>query len=71
MPARDIARMRELAKRLDDLCREASQIREELLKTASQGNEWPQSGRLERVFRKSTLPSEFHPTSTDDPAQQN
>jgi hypothetical protein len=71
MPYRDIARIKELTKRLDDLCREASEIREELLKTASQATEWPHPCRAESVYRKSQLRVEYHPTSTDGPARQN
>jgi hypothetical protein len=64
MPPPDFDRIRELTRRLDELCREAAAIREELAKAADQRASWPVRSRVTSSVTKSIIPSDFLPTST-------
>jgi hypothetical protein len=64
MVTRDVERINGLVKRLDDLCREASEIRDALARAALQRQVWPAKHSVGAVVTKSVLPSDFFPTST-------
>jgi hypothetical protein len=64
MPLPDLDRINELAKKLDDLCRQSAEIRAALARATAQRAAWPAPHSVVPVVIKSALPSEFNPTST-------
>ena len=65
----DVHRITALVARFDDLCREGAEIRATLEAAASQRPSWPLPRSVSQQFRKSTLPSDFLPTSTVEGAK--
>jgi hypothetical protein len=63
MATHDIDQINALVKRLDDLCREASEIRTELGKTARHPV-WPAPLGASSLSGKSYVPREFLPISS-------
>jgi hypothetical protein len=66
MASHDVVQLYRLMSRLDELCGEAAEIREELTKLASQRTAWPESGSVAPTVRKSIFPADFLPTSAVD-----
>jgi hypothetical protein len=71
VPPDYIERMRALLQRLDELCREAAEIREEVERVSRGRASWPDDRRVSRVFTRSDPPSEIGPTSANDVKKKN
>jgi hypothetical protein len=69
MPIPDLDRISKLVKKLDDLCREAAEIRYALARTAEQPAAWPAHQRVVPLVTESIVPSDFLPTSTVESAK--
>jgi hypothetical protein len=59
----DFDRIGELVKKLDDLCREAAEIRDAIAHPVSRP-EWPVHRSVSPVVRKSIISADIFPTST-------
>ena len=68
MDPRDIERINDLTKRLDDICREAQTIRAEIKAMALAAPSWPDVQEISRQSRDASSASGFRPeTPPDDP----
>jgi hypothetical protein len=65
MTAPDVARIRELVKRLDELCREAAEIRDALVQAQQNTPLWPAPSSASQLSKKSSRKGNFLPTSAD------
>lgn len=64
----EVVQLYKLIERLDELCREASAIRDELRRAAGQHATWPNLTPVVSPDTKSLIPVDFFPTSTDESA---
>jgi hypothetical protein len=60
----DSSKMTKLIRFLDELCRVATEIRDEVAQTTDERQTWPDSPAGTWLVSKSTIPSDFFPTST-------
>ena len=62
----DLDRINELTRRLEDMCREAQRIREQIRNLSSQQPIWPDSRHASRLNTEPSRLSEFFPSRSGD-----
>ena len=70
MDSNRMERIHALLLRIDELCREAAEIREKLEKTSRERRPWPDPRSVSRLFTGSS-PSDINPASADDSKKKN
>ena len=66
----DFVQIYKLMRHMDDLCREAADIREGLAEAARRRGAWPEPGGVSRLVTKFIISSDLIPTSTDESAKK-